>query len=424
MTKVSGVAALLAMLLAGCRSGQNRAPALGEAYVGPASMQLRSDTTPQSPVVATVRHGDRLEILQQKRKLLLVRTAGGAEGWTEERQLLASSDMAALKELSQRAAKLPAQGQATTYADLRVHTQPSYQAPSFLVIKANEKFDVMASVLLPRTEVARAPLVPPAPKKSKSERKTSQKNAKLLPPPLPRPPVPPPNWLELSKSTLPQPVVAPEEPRPDKPEATDRWSLIRMPSGESGWVYTRLITMAIPDEVAQYAEGHRIVSYFPLGAVQDGEQKKTIWLWTTIGSGNQPYDFDSFRVFIWSQRHRRYETAHVELHLKGYAPVLLDSVPASGNGKSKGETTGRTPGFSVCVQKKDGERYRREYALLNGMVRFVSEQACEPPPPSVTVKAPTPLPGGEAASAAQPKETFLERMKKRWHALKRSLSGG
>ena len=42
--------------------------------------------------------------------------------------------------------------------------------------------------------------------------------------------------------------------------------------------------MGIPDEVAQYAEGHRIVSYFALGETQDGDQKKTTWLWTTVES--------------------------------------------------------------------------------------------------------------------------------------------
>ena len=62
---------------------------------------------------------------------------------------------------------------------------------------------------------------------------------------------------------------------------TDGWSLIRTPAGQAGWVLTRLVSMAIPDEVAQYAEGKRIVSYFPLGTVQDDDKKKNIWLWTT-----------------------------------------------------------------------------------------------------------------------------------------------
>ena len=215
----------LAILLAGCRNGPKRAPALGEAYVGPSTVQLRSDTTPTSAVVAAVKHGDRLEILQQKRKVVLVRTAGGAKGWTDERQLLAQSDMEALKELFRRAAAMPAQGQATTYADLRVHTQPSYQAPSFLVLKANEKFDVLAHAMLPRTDAARAPLIAP-PKKSRTDRKPPPKNSKLLPPSPPPPPGPPPNWIELSRSTLPAQAGAasrgaPRNAGPDRPLEPD-----------------------------------------------------------------------------------------------------------------------------------------------------------------------------------------------------------
>ena len=396
---------------------------MGEAYVGPVTVQLRADTTPTSAVVVTVKHGDRLEILQQKRKVVLVRTAGGVQGWTDERQLLAQSDMAALKELSQRSAAMPVQGQATTYAELRVHTQPSYQAPSFLVLKPNDKFDVLTHAVLPRTEAARAPLVAP-PKKSKPEKKPPPKNAKLQPPAPPHPPGPPANWIELSKSSLPPKEPAPVETHPEPPVPTDRWSLIRAAGGESGWVYTRLITMAIPDEVAQYAEGHRIVSYFPLGGVADGSQMKTTWLWTTVGSSATPYDFDSFRVFVWSLRRHRYETAHVELRLKGHLPVLLHPVEVAGTGKGKGDVSrGAYPGFSVCTESADGVRLRREYALYNERVRLAGERPCEPPQAPVTVKAAAPLPGAGAPVPAPPQETFVERMKKRWSSLTKHLLG-
>ncbi len=422
--KLGLAAAFLAVLLAGCRNGPKGQPAIGEAYVGPATVQLRSDTTPKSTVVATVQRGDRLEILQQKRKVLLVRTASGAEGWTDERQLLGQSDMAAMKALSEQCAKMPGQGQATTYAELRVHTQPSYQAPGFVVLKPNEKFEVLMHALVPRTEVARAPLVTP-PKKPKVERKPPSKNAKLQPPTPPRPPGPPANWLELSKTTLP-PTDAPAPAAPAAaPGPSDRWSLIRTPGGETGWVFTRLITMSIPDEVAQYAEGHRIVSYFPLGEVTDGKQQKTTWLWTTVGSGNPPYDFDSFRVFVWSLRRHRYETAHVELHLKGHLPVLVNPVEVAGSGKGKGDTPrGTYPGFSVCTEKQDGERRRREFAMYGERIRPVGDHPCEPPAPPVTVRPITPLAGADTPAAEPPKDTFMERMKKHWHSLTRRLSGG
>ena len=66
-------------------------------------------------------------------------------------------------------------------------------------------------------------------------------------------------------------------------------------------------------------------------------------------SGRPPWDFESFRLFIWSLKRHRYETAYIERKLEGYSPVLLETVEYAG---------ARYPGFSVCPAKGDGERYR------------------------------------------------------------------
>ena len=405
------------VLLGGCRGSGKGDPAIGEAYVGAATLQIHSDTVPQSSVVGTARHGDRVEILEERRRMARIRIPGGAEGWTEQRLLLAPSDMAALKNLSARAAQMPSQGQAITYGDLHVHTQPAYNAPSFLTLKSNDKFDVLQYAILPRVETSRAPLVAPPPPRKKSEPKSSPRNPKVIPPPpIPKPPGPPPNWLELSKSSEP-PAPPDAEASPAKPVPTDRWSLIRRPDGTSGWVYARMISMAIPDEVAQYAEGHRIVAYFPLGTVLDADHSKTTWLWATASSVvDSSYDFDSFRVFIWSLRHHRYETAHIELHLRGYLPVLLESVESSGARRRGDVAKGTYPGFSVCVQTKTGDRSRREYAMADQRVRMVGERPCEPPAPPVALQAPAPLPEAAKTTAPPPKESFWQRIKRHWHA--------
>ncbi len=414
ITKVS-LAAALALVAAGCRNAPPRAPSIGAAYVGPATLKIRSEIPLQSPAVATVRHGDRLEILQRRRRFFRVRTPGGAEGWTDERQLLAADDMAYLKDLAQRAAKMPVQGQGATYSDLNVHTQPARQSPSFIQIKEKEKVDVLVHVSMPRTEMARKPLLPPPPKKQKAApKKTTSKPPKYPPPPMPAPPPPPKDWLELSKTDLPDDSAPAEDEVDEKPAPSDDWSLVRTASGQSGWVLTRRLVMAIPDEVAQYAEGRRIVSYFSLGKIQDDDRKKDIWLWTTVTDGQHPYDFESFRVFIWSLRRHRYETAHIERNLKGYSPVLLKDVDFS---------TGKYPGFSVCMEKKDGQRYRREYALLTNVVRFAGEYPCETAPPLIeTLKAPTPAP--IPTSEPPPAESFAERIKKRLHIPTRGKPGG
>ena len=421
ITKVSLLLALL-IGVCGCHPGKPRARSIGEAFVGPATLKIRSDIPLESAPVATVKHGERLEILQRRRRFLRVRTPSGAEGWTDERQLLSAEDMAALKDLSSFAAKLPPQGRATSYGELNMHTQPSRTSPSFFQIREKEKFDVLAHLRAPRTDVPRKPLIPPAPKKAKAEPKRSAaKPSKYPPPPMPKPPPPPADWLELSKTNPDdeeEEAEAADEPAP-KPIPTDDWSLVRAPSGQTGWVLTRRVMMAIPDEVAQYAEGHRIVSYFSLGKIDDGGEKKDVWLWTTTtGSGN-PYDFDSFRVFIWSLRRHRYETAHIERNIEGYSPVLLKDVDYSTAGNRRGETSiAKYPGFSVCMANSAGQRTRREYALLGNIVRFAGERPCEPAP-SLDFALPKPAPPTGAADATPPapapqapKESLGQRLKK------------
>jgi hypothetical protein len=298
-----------------------------------------------------------------------------------------------------------------------VHTQPARQSPSFVQVKEKEKMDVLTHVVTPRADAPRKPLIPPTPKKAKAAaRKPAKNQAKYPAPPMPKPPAPPPDWLDLSKTDQPDEAAPTEEEIDDTtPAPADEWSLIRTASGQTGWVLTRRLVMAIPDEVAQYAEGRRIVSYFRLGEVRDGGEKKPTWLWTTIGEGAQPYDFDSFRVFVWSQRRHRYETAYIERNLKGYAPVLLREVEFSTRGKVKGEPV-HYPGFSICIEKQDAQRYRQEFALPTAeTVRFAGERSCEAPAaPVLTVRAPASAPSGTAP--VPPTETFAERVKKRLHA--------
>jgi len=343
----------------GCRSGEPRAPAIGEAYAGPATLALRRDIPLQSPVVATVKHGERLEIVQRRRRFLKVRAPGGAEGWIEDHLLLSSAEIAALKDVERRALTLPSQGVASTYDLLNVHTEPNRLSPSFLQVKVGERVDVVAHVSAPRTPPARKPLIPPRPKAAPAARKRAE--AKYPLPPMPPAPPPPANWKELSK-TPPEVQQAIADSHAAIAVPMEDWSLVRNAKGESGWVLSRRLYMAIPDEVAQYAEGHRITSYFALSDVRDGDVLKHNWLWTTIGSGDHPYDFDSFRVFTWSLRRHRYETAYIQRNVEGYFPVLA-----------------RPTGFSVCIVNRSGARVRRTYSFIVTTVRMTGEQPCEAP---------------------------------------------
>lgn len=368
------------VLLAGCKPEPARPPSLAEAFAGPASLNLRQDITLQSPVVATVAHGERLEILQRRRRFVKVRTLRNAEGWTDERLLLSPEEVASLRKLSAQTQSAPSQGAATTYDTINVHTAPDRQSPSFLQVKEGEKVDVIGRRVAPRVAPATPRPPPPAAKTRSKKSKDKKAKAVVPPPPLPSAPKPPPDWIELSKIGA-APAAAPAEAQP---VPMDDWSLIRNAAGQSGWVLTRRLTMAIPDEVAQYAEGRRISSYFPLGETHDGKVVKPTWLWTTVEQGLQPYDFDSFRVFVWSLRHHRYETGHIERNLKGFFPVLTHPVllPQTRNGSAA-----KVPGFSILIEKKDGNRYRRSYAFVENRVRLSGEERAENVPAPIVPEA-------------------------------------
>jgi len=261
-----GLVCLLMVAAAGCRSSPARAPAIGEAFAGPAMLNLREEISLRSRTVATVKHGERLEILQRRRRFLLVRTPQGQEGWTDERQLLSTAQMDALRQLGERAARMASHGQATVFDVLNVHTEPHRLAPSFCQLKEGDYVDVVGHRLTPRTGIPPSGVgagrrAAPAVKPRRSSSARNKPAGKFPPPPMPAPPPLPPDWLELSRTRLPGPAVSsrPVSKTPS-PVVMEDWSLVRTRDGRAGWVLTRNLRMAIPDEVAQYAEGHRITS--------------------------------------------------------------------------------------------------------------------------------------------------------------------
>jgi hypothetical protein len=328
-----------ALLLCGCGSG-GREPAIGEGFVASATLNLRQELGPRQPSVATVRHGERLEILDRRRRFVKVRASSGAVGWIDGDLLFGPDQMEGLRSLGRWAATLPSQGQATVLETLNVHTEPSRESPSFQQFREGDHAAVVAHRLVA------------------------------------------------------------------SPARTEDWSLVRLSSAESGWVLTRMLFMSIPDEVAQYAEGHRIMSYFSLGEVQDGGRVKQNWLWTTLTAGGQPYEFDAVRVFVWSRSRSRYETAFVERKLKGYYPVEVLQRPGAG------------PAFSIIVEEKDGSRARRTYAFQGYHVRLESKVPWNQPMQTSPPPAST-----EAAQGKKPGKSYFGRLGDSLSGFRRKVFG-
>jgi hypothetical protein len=396
---------VLASFFVSCSPEPTRPPSIGEAYVGPATLNVRQELAPKSPVSATLKHGDKLDILEYRRRFVKVRTEHGAEGWTDMRQLLTPEQMAGLQHMAQGVAQYPSHGAASVYEPLNMHFEPNRASPSFWQVPENAKVDVVGHKLAPRVQPAPpAPVLAPKPAPQKKKTKDRQSQAKLSPPTPPPAPKPPPNWVALSvpKEESEEPEAPKPEPKPVGPVPSDDWSLIRTKDGKVGWVLTRMLNMAIPDEVAQYAEGHRITSYFPLGQVQDGDTVKNNWLWTTIVKGLEPYEFDSFRVFVWSRKHHRYETAYIERNIVGHYPVEVS-------------TSGDAPIFSVVLEANDGGLYRKTYTFEGYRIRMVKREPYNPRPEVEKPKSVASTPAVPPANGASLYSRLKDRVKRLFH---------
>src|SRR5438105_11704384 len=70
MRSLLSPALFLALIITGCKSQSGHSPAIGEAFAGPLTLELRQEINPRSTVIATVKHGERLEIVQQRRRFI------------------------------------------------------------------------------------------------------------------------------------------------------------------------------------------------------------------------------------------------------------------------------------------------------------------------------------------------------------------
>jgi hypothetical protein len=370
----------------------------------------------KNSTVAVAKHGDPVTVVDVRRRYVRVRTAKGAVGWMDASDLLTPNDMQRIKQERQRALSLPSEGSATAYESLNIHLAPNRKSPAFAQIPEGGSVTILARTVSPKSgPLQQTPTFTPerAQQPVRKPRKEKSKPGFKLPP-LPPPPKPPANWVALStgdeaESVEKTPITAkPNELLPAKPEVVESWNLVRTRSNEVGWVLSRNLMMSIPDEVAQYAEGKHITSFFSLGAVNDEEKgPKQNWLWTTV-AGTETFDFDSWRVFLWNRRRHRYETSYRKRDLEGYFPVEIESPDATAFGRS----------FKMITRDDDGKFRRRTYLFDGTLVHLRGTEDY-----SFTRSTSGPALNGSGAAvlptAKGPRENWLKR---KWNELSQRFS--
>ena len=299
------------VFLAGCNRGGHRV--LEVDYVSAPQVILRDELSQVYKKVGTAKNGDRVDVLDREKRFSKIRTANGQEGWVEQRYLVTRQVFDGFQKMQQQEKDSPVNGIATTRNDTNLHIEPGRDTEHLYQLAQGAKVSVL-------------------------KRATVEKN--------------------LPGAQLAIPAGAKQlKPMED-------WWLVRDQQGHVGWVLDRMIDLDVPLEVAQYAEGQRIIGCFILNEVNDGDKKVPQYLMVlTEAKDGQPFEFNQARVFTWNTHRHRYETAYRERNLNGVLPV---TVSHEDFGKE-----GDLPTFVLRVKDASGNTIERKYKMNTPIVKRV-----------------------------------------------------
>ena len=307
------VAAVLS--LPGCN---RRRRVLEVGYVSAPQATLRDRVATVFNKTGVVKNGDRVEILERDRRFVRVRTDNGTEGWVEQRYLVSQQVYDGFQKLAQQEQSDPVQAAGTTRNDTNIHLEPGRETEHLYLLNQGNKVSIL-------------------------KRATAEK---MLPGAVPKPSV--------------DATGQPAKP----PAILEDWWLIRDAQGHIGWVLARMVDLDVPLEIAQYAEGQRIVAYFVLNQVSDADKKVAQYLvMLSEPKDGMPFDYNQVRVFTWNVKKHRYETAYRERNLDGVLPVTV--------GQEDFDKEGSLPVFVLHVRDDSGNVIERKYKLNTPIVRRV-----------------------------------------------------
>jgi SH3-like domain-containing protein len=267
-------------------------------YVWTRQMFLRDRVAAVSNHVAEVTNGQPLEVLEHGRRFLRVKTAKGEIGWIPDRAVIDAKTYSAFAELAARHKDDPVVADGTVRDDIYLHARPGRETDRFYLLAGDTRVKMLVRASVPR-EAGKVP---------------DHVHAAAKP--------------GTRAAAEPAPEHAPE------PVAMEDWWLVRDAQNRVGWALGSRVDVNVPDDVAQYAEGQRMVGAYVIARVHDDEataaDHEVPEYVTALGppKSGLPFDFDEIRVFTWSLKKHRYETAFRIHPIQGFLPVLITSEPA------------------------------------------------------------------------------------------------
>ncbi len=265
--------------------------------------------------VAEITNGEALEVLEHDRRFYKVKTAKGEIGWIEEHAVISEKTYDDFLQLAAQHKSDSVIAVAILRDDAYLHLAPGRKTQRFYILPANSKVQLIVRASVPKSTPEELPV-----------RSSTAPGAKAETPP---------------------------------PPILEDWWLVRDAQGHAGWLLAGRMDVDVPDNIAQYSEGQRIVGAYVLTHVTDvntdaNGQTATTQMpeYVTVLAPYKwglPYDFDQVRVFTWNTKRHRYETAFRLRPIAGYLPVKVTQVPAPAGVNSGGTV----PQFSILLGSPD-----------------------------------------------------------------------
>jgi uncharacterized protein YgiM (DUF1202 family) len=342
-------------------------------YVSAAETSLRDRVATMYNKMGTVHNGDRVEVLEKERRFVRVRTDSGQEGWIEERSLIPQDVYDGFQKLAQDNADTPVQAHGTTRAELNMHVTPARDAEHLYQLKDGEKVEVLRRSTAEKNPPKAAK---PAPSSTSSQKKGVTQRKTSATPKGGKPEAAAPAATTATTAATTPAAGTPKQgeppPPPPKPIMED-WYLVRSSSGHAGWVLLRMVDLDVPLDIAQYAEGQRIMGYFVLNNVEeDGKPQSQYLVLLNEPRDGLPWDYNQIRIFTRNRAKHRYETAYREHNLEGYLPVRV--------GHQDFGKEGDLPTFTIRKKNDAGQIVEATYKMNGPIVRRVltpQEEAAE-----------------------------------------------
>ncbi len=313
-------------LVSGC--GRFQKQHFDTVYVSARRVYLHDRVAAVSSRVAEVVNGQALQVLEHNKRFLKVKTEKNEIGWIEGRAVIDQKTYAAFTHLAEEHKDDPVAATATLDDDLYMHVLPGRETEHFYLLPGNAKIQLLVRASVPKVAMQGSKPAPVAAQTGKGQ--------------APKAPVAkagPAKGVAAVQAAA-KGAAPPDAPTPDMED----WWLARDSQGHTGWLLSgRHIDVDVPMDIAQYGEGQRFVGSWVLTHITDSDSGKQVPEYLTVTAplkSGLPFDFDEVRVFTWSIRHQRYETAFMLHPIQGFLPVRLGT---------QATPKGQVPAFSFEI---------------------------------------------------------------------------